>query len=122
MREPDKEVKEVKCSETGKAMPKIPQWMADVKVKFVCEEVRQRHTSAAGLPPLPARPALPPIPAAIAELAIPDEDEEEEDGIAETGVAAVLPTNDDDETVDPELDGDIENDVIVGDDVPADEL
>ena len=38
MRNPDTEVREVLCSETGKPMPKIPLWMADIKVKFVSEE------------------------------------------------------------------------------------
>ncbi|MCS6776230.1 MAG: hypothetical protein RMJ43_09435 [Chloroherpetonaceae bacterium] len=46
MRKPDVEVREVVCSETGKPMPKIPLWLADVKVKFVCEEARQRHGSS----------------------------------------------------------------------------
>jgi hypothetical protein len=43
MRKQDSPVKEVVCSETGKPMTKIPQWMADVKVKFVSDEARQRH-------------------------------------------------------------------------------
>jgi|SRR5579871_3546301 len=46
MRQADVEVKEVVCSETGKPMPKIPLWMADVKVKFISEEARQtKHPS-----------------------------------------------------------------------------
>jgi hypothetical protein len=44
MRKPDAEVREVVCSETGKPMPKIPLWMADVNVKFVSDEARQRHS------------------------------------------------------------------------------
>lgn len=43
MRKSDVEVKEVICSETGKPMPKIPMWMADIKVKFVCDEARQKN-------------------------------------------------------------------------------
>lgn len=43
MRQPDVEVREVVCSETGKPMAKIPLWMADIKVKFVSDEARQRH-------------------------------------------------------------------------------
>ncbi|MDE2126207.1 MAG: hypothetical protein KGJ62_06430 [Armatimonadetes bacterium] len=97
MREPDKEVKEVKCSETGKAMPKIPQWMADVKVKFVCEEVRQRHTSAAGLPPLPERPALLTMPAPVPHVASPDDVADEADVVLESGVASGLHTDEDTE-------------------------
>src|ERR1051326_3002306 len=45
MRKSDIEVREVVCSETGKPMPKIPLWMADVKVKFVSDEARQKHPS-----------------------------------------------------------------------------
>jgi hypothetical protein len=44
MRKSDAEVREVVCSETGKPMPKIPLWMADVSVKFVSDEARQRHS------------------------------------------------------------------------------
>ncbi|HZO88765.1 MAG TPA: hypothetical protein VFB38_10555 [Chthonomonadaceae bacterium] len=50
MRKPDEEVKEVICSETGKPMPKIPLWMAGMKVKFVSDEARQKHPSAVGIP------------------------------------------------------------------------
>lgn len=49
MRKPDLEVMEVLCSETGKPMPKIPLWMADVKVKFVSDEARQKHSNMPGL-------------------------------------------------------------------------
>ena len=54
MRSPDVEVREVVCSETGKPMPKIPLWMADVKVKFISDEAKQKHPSAglADLEPL----------------------------------------------------------------------
>lgn len=50
MRKPDAEVREVVCSETGKPMPKIPLWMADVDVKFVSDEARQRHAPSHGVP------------------------------------------------------------------------
>jgi hypothetical protein len=49
MRKPDLEVREVVCSETGKPMPKIPLWMADIKVKFVSDEARQKHPALAGM-------------------------------------------------------------------------
>lgn len=49
MRKSDVEVREVVCSETGKPIPKIPLWMAKVKVKFVSEEAKSRHTSAHGM-------------------------------------------------------------------------
>lgn len=49
MRKPDIEVQEVVCSETGKPMPKIPLWMAGMKVKFVSDEARQKHPAMAGI-------------------------------------------------------------------------
>src|SRR5882672_3231169 len=49
MRKSDMPVREVVCSETGKPMPKIPLWMADVKVKFISDEARQKHPPALGL-------------------------------------------------------------------------
>ena len=54
MRKPDVEVREVVCSETGKPMAKIPLWMADVKVKFISDEAKQKHpsTGLADLEPL----------------------------------------------------------------------
>ena len=55
MRKPDEEVKEVVCSETGKPMAKIPLWMADIKVKFVCDEARAKSPSP--LPVVEAEPA-----------------------------------------------------------------
>jgi hypothetical protein len=55
MRKPDELVKEVVCSETGKPMPKIPLWMAEVKVKFISDEARQKH------PALPSLADIEPI-------------------------------------------------------------
>jgi hypothetical protein len=54
MRKADVEVREVVCSETGKPLAKIPLWMADVKVKFISEEAKQKHpsTGLADLEPL----------------------------------------------------------------------
>jgi hypothetical protein len=54
MRKSDKEVREVVCSETGKPMPKIPLWIADVNVKFVSDEARQKHSSSHGVIDEPA--------------------------------------------------------------------
>ncbi len=42
MRREDTEVREVLCSETGKPMPNIPLWMADIKVRFISEEARKK--------------------------------------------------------------------------------
>src|SRR3981081_1954084 len=54
MRKPDVDVREVGCSETGKPMAKIPLWMADVQVKFISDEAKQKHpsTGLAALEPL----------------------------------------------------------------------
>lgn len=45
MRKADVAVQEVVCSETGKPMAKIPLWMADIQVKFVSDEARQKHST-----------------------------------------------------------------------------
>lgn len=58
MRKPDLEVREVVCSETGKPMVKIPLWMADIKVKFISDEARQKHPSLGGIPDVEAARAL----------------------------------------------------------------
>ena len=50
MRKADIDVREVVCSETGKPIAKIPLWMADIKVKFLSDEARQKHTSNLSLP------------------------------------------------------------------------
>ncbi len=50
MRKADIEVQEVVCSETGKPMTKIPLWMAGMKVKFVSDEARQKHSAITGIP------------------------------------------------------------------------
>jgi hypothetical protein len=49
MRKPDEIVREVVCNETGKPMAKIPLWMADVKVKFISDEARQKHPALPSL-------------------------------------------------------------------------
>ncbi|HZP82131.1 MAG TPA: hypothetical protein VFB21_10860 [Chthonomonadaceae bacterium] len=59
MRKPDIEVQEVVCSETGKPMPKIPLWMAGMKVKFISDEARQKHPVAPALADIePVRKSL----------------------------------------------------------------
>lgn len=81
MRKSDVEVKEVVCSETGKPMPKIPLWMADIKVKFVCDEARAK--SASPLPVMDAEPVRKGLPASdldeIKDIDVPDPLLEEED-------------------------------------------
>jgi hypothetical protein len=90
MRKSDVEVKEVVCSETGKPMPKIPLWMADVKVKFVSDEARQKHPSPQSLADIePLRRGLSPageideLKGLDAVVAIEDEDADFEEAEAE---------------------------------------
>ena len=90
MQKPDAEVREVVCSETGKPMPKIPLWMADVKVKFVSDEARQKHPSPQGLADMePLRRGLSPvgdldeIKGLDAVAAIDEDDAEFEEGDVE---------------------------------------
>jgi hypothetical protein len=85
----DLELNEVRCSECGKPVPSIPQWLSDVKVAFQCEECRQKHPRAPGVPELvePPRRTLGPTDegAEIEEVVdesiedLDDEAEEEEE-------------------------------------------
>ncbi len=34
---------EIICTDCGKPIPTIPLWLSNAKVKFQCEECRQRH-------------------------------------------------------------------------------
>lgn len=40
----------VTCVDCGKPLEKIPSWLADVKVKFTCEECRTKHRPAFFIP------------------------------------------------------------------------
>lgn len=70
MRKPDVVVEEVVCSETGKPMPKIPLWMAGMKVKFISDEARQKH---------PVTPALADIEP-VRKSRVSEEDREDNKG------------------------------------------
>lgn len=95
MRKPDVEVREVVCSETGKPMPKIPLWMADISVKFVSDEARQKHPTTPGIADMePLRRTIAAAPAdvddakAVAADDIDEVDEaiEEDEDVPEEGV------------------------------------
>ena len=43
------ELHEASCRECGKPIPTIPLWLADAKVKFQCEECRQKHPRVPGM-------------------------------------------------------------------------
>ncbi len=77
MRKADVDVREVVCSETGKPMAKIPLWMADVKVKFISDEAKQKHPSAglADLEPLRRSIAAPGELEEIKDAVVADHDE-----------------------------------------------
>lgn len=81
MRKPDVDVREVVCSETGKPMAKIPLWMADVSVKFISDEAKQKHPSAglADLEPLRRSIAAPGELEAIKEAVVADLDDTDAD-------------------------------------------
>jgi hypothetical protein len=76
----DLELNEVRCSECAKPIPAIPQWLSDVKVRFQCEECRQKHPRSPGMPELvePPRRTLAPTDEA-AEIDEPVEDVDEID-------------------------------------------
>lgn len=45
----DLTLNEVRCYECNKPMPSIPAWLATAKVKFQCEECRQKHPRVPGM-------------------------------------------------------------------------
>jgi hypothetical protein len=93
MRKADEQVREVLCSETGKPMPKIPLWMADIKVKFVCDEARQKIAPTMTLiDPEPLRKSGAPADSPLSVLALGDEPEPEE--YEEEEVVEELPESD----------------------------
>jgi len=100
MRKPDLPVQEVTCSETGKPMTKIPLWMADVKVKFISDEARQKHPALPGLSDIePLRRSIPELDNLkdidTAGTVIDDGDTDFEDVEAEVEVEEVVETEDD---------------------------
>ena len=71
---------EASCCECGKPISTIPSWLADAKVKFQCEECRQKHPRIPGMADLDPRRTV----SATDELgeldeAAPDEEEVEEE-------------------------------------------
>ncbi|MGC8667074.1 MAG: hypothetical protein ACP5VE_03010 [Chthonomonadales bacterium] len=45
----DLAINEVTCFECGKPIPSIPSWLSTAKVKFQCDECRQRHPRPPGM-------------------------------------------------------------------------
>jgi hypothetical protein len=54
----DLTINEVTCFECGKPIPSIPAWLSTAKVKFQCDECRQRHPRPPGMVELDARRVL----------------------------------------------------------------
>ena len=85
----DMSLSEVSCYECRKPISSIPPWLAGAKVKFQCEECRQKHPRVPGMADLePRRGSVDSDEAAeLAEVAedVEDEaeDEEESDDLAE---------------------------------------
>lgn len=51
----DTSISEVSCFECGKPISSIPPWLAGAKVKFQCEECRQKHPRVPGMADLEPR-------------------------------------------------------------------
>jgi hypothetical protein len=51
----DTSISEVSCYECGKPISSIPPWLAGAKVKFQCEECRQKHPRVPGMADLEPR-------------------------------------------------------------------
>lgn len=54
----DTSLTEVHCFECGKPISSIPPWLAGAKVKFQCEECRQKHPRVPGMAELEPRRGL----------------------------------------------------------------
>jgi hypothetical protein len=74
----DTSLSEVSCFECGKPISSIPPWLAGAKVKFQCEECRQKHPRVPGMADLEPRRGADADEVAD-EVTIEEEDEEEEE-------------------------------------------
>ena len=54
----DTTLSEVTCFECGKPISSVPPWLAGAKVKFQCEECRQKHPRVPGMADLEPRRGL----------------------------------------------------------------
>ena len=75
---------EASCCECRKPISSIPSWLADAKVKFQCEECRQKHPRIPGMAELDPRRTV----SASDELGeldevAPDEEDMEEEAAEE---------------------------------------
>ncbi|HSV73830.1 MAG TPA: hypothetical protein VLH79_08735 [Chthonomonadales bacterium] len=78
------DINEVKCFECGREIPSIPRWLSKSsngpkpKVKFECEDCRQKHPRMPGAADLDAREIREPEAAPAAEV-VEDDAEVDED-------------------------------------------
>ena len=79
----DLALNEASCCECGKPISSIPSWLAGAKVKFQCEECRQKHPRIPGMADLDPRRTA----AAADDVVDPDEvaevEEDAEDEVVE---------------------------------------
>jgi len=81
----DMTLNESTCCECGKPIPSIPSWLADAKVKFQCEECRQKHPRIPGMADLdPRRTAAATDELGELDEVAPEEEELEEEAEEET--------------------------------------
>jgi hypothetical protein len=83
MRVEEQHLKEVICCECKKPISTIPAWLAGAKVKFQCEECRQKHPRIPGMADVDIHRSLHELEelnhiGEVAEIAL-EEDELEED-------------------------------------------
>ena len=76
---------EASCCECGKPISTIPSWLADAKVKFQCEECRQKHPRIPGMAELdPRRSASASDELGELDEVAPEEEEMEEEAEEES--------------------------------------
>ena len=75
----DLTLSEVSCSECRKPISIIPTWLAGAKVKFQCEECRQKHPRIPGMADIDPRRGLHAAEEVEPEEVVEEVDEEEAD-------------------------------------------
>ena len=81
----DMTLSEVTCFECGKPISSVPPWLAGAKVKFQCEECRQKHPRVPGMADLEPRRGLTDVDELgdLGEIAEEVGDEDLEDEVAD---------------------------------------
>jgi hypothetical protein len=74
----DMTLNEVRCCECNKPIPTIPQWLSGVKVKFQCDDCRQKQPRVPGIADAEPRGRIADIDE-LGDLGDVVEDPEEED-------------------------------------------